>query len=331
MFALFFGVTHVQVSITLTEAGQTNWVAVGSLVFAYIALVRRAVADAASMSVLQELWREVRSVSQIRYQFEQKSRPYMYVNTLARRMHLYSAHKVLSAGKLLSATLPGNLSSVVGCLSVDTCMVNLVRPDTLGDLSSGMGANTTPHVEWSYHVDYVTGTLPTEATQAWKAAQTQGTGMGLALPSPNVFIADDFALVAQANAEEPTKLCSNDGGTLWHRVDTSFKQPRAYMHALIVCPALIHAPGLCITSCVCVCVCACVCVCIAWKCQRPPCLQPPSLIQAPAGREASYRLLAVLQQQELGLLRRAASVCDHCSACLHCRCCVQTSGGCWSV
>jgi len=165
---------------------------------------------------------------------------------------------VLSAGKLLSSTLPTDVPEVLACLAVDTCMVNLVRPDKAGDLASGMGS-TTEHHEWSYGVDYTAGTLPAEAIGAWRAALAGSNAAaheaGLALPKKNVFIADDFKLVAPAPGvgldlglgaaapacgAVPVVAAETARGTLWHHVDTSFKQPRTHASALVICPALVE-------------------------------------------------------------------------------------------
>jgi hypothetical protein len=69
----------------------------------------------------------------------------------------------------------------------------------------------------------------------------------LHFPASNPFIPAEFTLLSDeeiAQATPPTLLQTDArGGQLWHRLDTSFRQPRVLIKVTVISPHLIQAPA----------------------------------------------------------------------------------------
>ena len=63
----------------------------------------------------------------------------------------------------------------------------------------------------------------------------------LHLPEPNVFIAEDTSLkpVPEINPKYPRKISDSPLGEMFHRMDDTFKQPRAHVYFHLLSPGAV--------------------------------------------------------------------------------------------
>eukprot|EP00903_Cladosiphon_okamuranus_P013078 g12199.t1 len=130
------------------------------------------------------------------------------------------------------------------------------------------GEGTHPLLEerW-YGVPYGAFPTPDELLQAW-SAPNEAAEKCLKLPGPNIFIPDDFSLVCDREVEGISGALEGDAteegvvkapdlldmasegedtvgrtGQLWHRLDSSFRQPRAHVRVVLATPVVADAGG----------------------------------------------------------------------------------------
>ncbi|CAN0237812.1 unnamed protein product [Ectocarpus fasciculatus] len=244
-----------QVIVHLTKEGQARWKEVAALVHAHAGLVRQLSPEDASRA-----WQESRDMRAIYLRFQQID-PALFSafadylrpeNTLTWRVWKGTGRGRIKGGVDSSKSGSGQEGGAVE---------TTVR---------GEGVQPLLEERW-YGVPYGVSPTPAKLLQAW-SNPAEGLESRLKLPGPNVFIPDDFSLVCdredqdggsdsnsgataaggrvvQAEAKEgvikaPDLLETSDedgvgkAGQLWHRLDTSFRQPRAQVRVVLATPVI---------------------------------------------------------------------------------------------
>ena len=135
-------------------------------------------------------------------------------------MHDFPAEVVLSAGHLMSATVPADFQQCLSLLAVDNCIVTLVGKELPVDAAK---ITSTCCTEPWYDIPYSVGTIPeaipaTEgnasapACSQWRAILSGKAGFSakagalvplpIRLPHSNPFLPSDFGLVSAADDGE---------------------------------------------------------------------------------------------------------------------------------
>ncbi|KAK9820983.1 hypothetical protein WJX81_000873 [Elliptochloris bilobata] len=255
-----------EVAITLTEAGLAAAPGAGlaaiGLLFEYVALLRAA-------GPQRWAYDEMAAIAAMKFRFAEEEDACDYVARLAADMPHYAPEHALNGSFLhddwrpeLVAQMLDSLTPAAVRLDLQTSAFERLRAEWAAQ--PGAQASTEP---W-FNIPYVAAPVPGELLDTWAAAGGSSTS-GLALPQHNEFIATDFSLrcgelaegtSADANgaghtnggaanggvkaaagvqplAAPPALLADRPGLRLWHKLDTTFRLPRASVHFLLASPA----------------------------------------------------------------------------------------------
>lgn len=198
----------LKISIQLTASGLAQVEQVGSMLFAYLELVR-----ASDL----EPWRyeELSRLADIGFAYGDKEPAARYVRRLANDLHLYETPELLRGPYMMSGFDADLTKTFLDRLTPDNVVMTVVAPgldtDTRTD-KFDVALRKTP-------ID--AGTL-----ERWRAPHPQLIG-ALSLPGPNEFIPERLALAdASAASAKPTRIAKGKGFELWHHLDTTFGLPR---------------------------------------------------------------------------------------------------------
>ncbi|KAG5188021.1 Metalloenzyme, LuxS/M16 peptidase-like protein [Tribonema minus] len=255
-----------QVTVALTQDGEARADEVLSLIHQYSRLVRSMTDEQAA-----QLWSEVKAMGDLDFRFAAEVSPYNYATGLARRLQMFPPAEILSAGALLDAQpdVP-LLRAFLRYFRPDNTLTWRVIKGGEGDdgdsgggsgseLGSGGGGSSggsgsgeaaaaAQRVEKWYGVKYAAEPVGAAALRRWSEGPVDAA---LALPPRNEFIPDDFALRAGGAAGAvlaagmlgaPVLLEGGGGGEgeggalggqLWHKMDATYRQPRACVSLLL--------------------------------------------------------------------------------------------------
>ncbi|MDO8862565.1 insulinase family protein [Haliea sp. E1-2-M8] len=198
------------VSIGLTEEGVARQDRVLQLLFAYLDMLRQE-------GPQQWLYEEQSQLAELQFRFREKANPVNYASALASGMHHYAPQDILRGGSLMTDYDPGMLAELLSLLVPDNALVTLSHQSAEVDRESPF-----------YAVPYSAETVSAEQLQRWTAPVED---VGLALPPPNTFIAEDVTLVLpDPVANAPTKVLTATRQSVWFAQDTEFRVPRGALY-----------------------------------------------------------------------------------------------------
>jgi secreted Zn-dependent insulinase-like peptidase len=207
----------INVGVTLTEAGFDHIDDVTDHVFQYVRLLRSKPLDPGYFA-------EDKQISQLGFRFREQASPVSAVNSAGWRLVLFPPEHVLSA----NAEFGEFDAELVGSY------LDKIRPENLRQLVVGPDL-ATDQVEERYDVPYGMTKLDAALIERWNTSEIDPA---LALPGPNVYIADKIDLKADADdAPIPRKIHEAPGLEIWHDNDTEFKVPRANVRVSLYSPA----------------------------------------------------------------------------------------------
>ncbi len=223
-----------EVTVSLTELGQAYWQDVASLVFHYIQLIAEApVEDLAAM------WDETRVIASTSFRFQQKSSEYNYATDLARRLQHYEDRHVLSGGHLYDELDTPALQTFLGGLTEEKVLLFLSFKDN--NQQPALLNQTEPWYGHKFGLELV----PAQQVRQWACAHVDN----LHLPRPNPFIAEEFDILAprfeppSATPSPPEQALVTPVLEVWHKLDLSYKQPRAYIILDFLTPLVQRDPA----------------------------------------------------------------------------------------
>jgi len=197
----------LSISLGLTLDGLEQIDAIVARVFSYLRLI-----DAEGV----QKWRfdEQRRLNEIGFRFVQKSAAARYTSSIAGDMRRFPAHNVLR-GRYFQPNYDGKLIHQ---------FLRMLTPDNVLITMIAKGVETDQIDPW-YGADYAIHSIAPEKIATWR---DPGTGIGLKLPEPNVFIPNELTInLAPDPQPAPIQLAAEPGYELWHKDDTDFEQPRA--------------------------------------------------------------------------------------------------------
>ncbi|MEQ9464338.1 MAG: insulinase family protein [Haliea sp.] len=198
------------VSVGLTEEGLAQRERVLQLLFAYLEMLRQE-------GPQQWLYDEQSRLAELQFRFREKSEPINYASALASGMHYYAPEDILRGGSLMSDYDPVMLAELLSRVVPDNALVTLSHQSLEVDRESPF-----------YMVPYSAEPVPPERLQRWTAPVQ---GVGLALPPPNEFIAEDTSLVSSSPvASAPVKVLAETRQAVWFGQDTEFTIPRGALY-----------------------------------------------------------------------------------------------------
>ena len=263
-----------ELRVQLTPSGAANWTRVVSTVFSS---VRACAKGLRAQQEAERIHKMVHDVDELGFNYKEEEEASGYTSDLASSLQLFGAAQLLHGP---SVTTAHNTTRLLGLLGQLT-------PQRLILLSSDYTKNLTGDVrsEHWYGTEYAELELPQGALAAWSEPPELAE---LALPLPNAFLPDDFALLSPAHpplhpaataaasaagnahaatataatnasaaatdderpSVEPPNLLfnSSEAGTLWHRTETSFGLPMGAMHVLWAVPRVAESARGCVKA-----------------------------------------------------------------------------------
>ncbi|GFR39667.1 hypothetical protein Agub_g138, partial [Astrephomene gubernaculifera] len=259
--------------ISLTEAGLAAGSPAGAglgvvaLVAAYLDMMRRE-------GPQEWVWQEMRAVAEQRWRFLEEGDPLDGVSKLAGAMHVVSPAHTLAADYLHEAWQPQLVGQLLDCMmaaptaagegeeggeppafriDLMTRRYEEVKASLLS-LAAQSGASVRQEQEPWFGLEVTSLELPPDLVRGW--AQ-QPPLPELALPPRNPYLPQDFSLRCEDPEQQqpapappppppglpallaspPQLLLDIPGLRLWHKLDTTFRTPRAAVHWRLFSPA----------------------------------------------------------------------------------------------
>ena len=229
-----------EVSIELTEEGLRRRDDVVDAVFAYIDLLSP---GKGNRGIPEYIFEEVDRLSRMSFDYSEKSEPSDYASLLVTDMQLFRRPSQYLTGSRVFRYFPG----VTQC-EVDRFLEQLSPQQLrLRMEAREFQGKTTLEGEW-YGTQYNKFASLEAQTNRWAAVRAKQYP-ALALPPPNDLIPRNFDLIApikkgQPRAERELELAAapafirnDEQWSVWHKLDRSFLQPRAYAVISLAVPA----------------------------------------------------------------------------------------------
>ncbi len=198
------------VSIGLTEEGLARQDRVLQLLFAYLDMLRRE-------GPQQWLYEEQSQLAELQFRFREKANPVNYASALASGMHYFATEDILRGNSLMKDYDPDMLAELLSTVVPENALVTLSHQSVDTDRESPF-----------YAVPYSAEPVSAEQLQRWTAAVGD---VGLTLPRPNEFIAEDVALLTStAVANPPANVLTASRQEVWFGQDTEFRVPRGALY-----------------------------------------------------------------------------------------------------
>lgn len=215
--------TLFTVSLSLTEAGYEHLKEVIQMVFAYLNMLKQT-------GPSQRIFEELKSVSEMSFQYAHEQSPIDIVENLCEIMQSYPPEDYLTGTELYFDFDPNEITQLLTHMTPDKA--NYIVFKTPKDVQ---GYQTE---KW-FGTKYCAVDIPGDWLESWVQAPLIPD---LSLPPPNDFITKDFSLLPEKpnNPDYPVKLLSNHSVELWYRQDVKFKLPMAHYNFYFISPLALN-------------------------------------------------------------------------------------------
>ena len=212
------------VNVDLTEVGIEHTDEIVQLTFQYLEMIRQ-------KGVQKWVFEEIQHVNNMLFRFKDKERPMGYARQLANSIHNYPLEAVLTGPWMAEEWKPELIKEVLDCLVPKNVQVMIV---------SQKFATDADQTEKWYGTRYSIEDIPEDKLSAWHQIALHDR---LNLPTPNVFIPTDFALVAREeekasspSVKVPSILQDTAKSRLWYLQDNEFMKPKACLSIEFISP-----------------------------------------------------------------------------------------------
>ncbi len=212
------------VRIALSEKGSVQYDRVIQLFFAYADVIRRA-------GPQPWLYSEQGQQADLAFRFSEEGNPMGYVTSLAGTMHYYEPEDTLRGSYMMQDYRPDLLAQAMERVRPENALVELI--------DSGV---ETDRLSKHYQVPYSRQPVSPEQLARWSAPVS---GVSLALPEPNSFIATDLNLrdLSGDDAGAPEQVLTDDRQVVWFRQARDFRVPRGATYINFKTPAVGQSPA----------------------------------------------------------------------------------------
>jgi insulysin len=215
------------VSIDLCEEGLEHITEIVAIVFQYLRVLSEA-----TDAKWAETYKEVSDVDEMSFRFKSKESPFNYCSSLAGSMHEYAPEEVLS-GPFLTSKF--DLPLIKGMLA------SLRKADLRVHVISQTFKGVTTEKEKWYDTEYSVEDFNAELLTA---IHSPTANSALSMPSPNEFIATDFALRSANDvpADAAPILIESPGVKCWWKLDQKYLKPKANVVVRLDNPVAYASP-----------------------------------------------------------------------------------------
>ena len=217
------------VSISLTELGESCIDEIISIVFSYIGLLK-------SAKLPLFYYQEKQAIADLSFTYHEKTRPLDNVSQLVINMQHYPCEDYIFGDYIMSGMNNDNIDLLLGYLNADNVRVIHV--------SQG---NTFSQTSFWYQVPYNVSQISEEKIKHWRNLSTPANtnfkrNEALFLPEANPYISGSPLVYDNVgNCTLPTKIEDSSGLAVWYIQDTTFKVPKGYIYLGIDSPYSIES------------------------------------------------------------------------------------------
>jgi len=217
------------VSISLTELGETCIDEIIAIVFAYIGLLK-------SAKLPLFYYQEKQAIAELSFTYHEKTRPLDNVSQLVINMQHYPCDDYIFGDYMMSGMDDDNIKLLLGYLNADNLRVIHVSQN-----------NNFSKTSFWYQVPYHVSKISAEKLTHWRDLSTPSNvgfkvNKALFLPQANPYITDNPHIYDSVDKNTlPTKIEDCSGLAVWYKQDTAFKVPKGYIYLGIDSPYSIES------------------------------------------------------------------------------------------
>ncbi len=217
------------ISISLTELGETYIDEIIAIIFSYIGLLK-------SAKLPLFYYQEKQSIAELSFTYHEKTHPLDNVSQLAINMQHYPCEDYIFGDYIMSGMDDKNINLLLGYLNADNMRVIHVSQE-----------NSFSQTSFWYQVPYNVSKISAEKLTYWQELSTPSNSNfklneTIFLPEANPYIIGNPHVYGNVdNRILPTKIESSSGLAVWYIQDTTFKVPKGYIYLGIDSPYSIES------------------------------------------------------------------------------------------
>jgi secreted Zn-dependent insulinase-like peptidase len=217
------------ISISLTELGETCIDKIIAIVFAYIGLLK-------SAKIPLFYYQEKQAIAELSFIYHEKTRPLDNVSQLVINMQHYPSEDYIFGDYIMSGMNDKNINLLLGYLNADNMRVTHISQE-----------NSFSQTSFWYQVPYQVSQISAENLTYWRDLSTPHNAdfeanEALSLPDANLYITGNPCVYDNVDKSIlPTKIEDCSGLTVWYIQDTTFKVPKGYIYLGIDSPYAIES------------------------------------------------------------------------------------------
>ncbi len=217
------------ISIALTELGETHLNDVVDIVLTYIELLK-------AEDIADHYYQEKKKISQLAFIYHEKMRPLDSVSQLVINMQHYPEEDYIFGDYVMSGMCRNNIKKLLDYLDVDNMRLTHVSQQ-----------NTFSQKSFWYQVPYHVSVISSKQLDAWRniSSTDKVHCQGLYLPAANPYIVESPVIYqSEKNALTPVnavpeKIIKKNGLVAWFKQDHTFKVPKGYLYIAIDSPFVV--------------------------------------------------------------------------------------------
>jgi insulysin len=221
------------ISISLTELGETCIDEIISIVFSYISLLK-------SAKLPLFYYQEKQAIAELSFTYHEKTRPLDSVSQLVINMQHYPCEDYIFGDYIMSGMNDNNINRLLNYLTADNMRVIHISQD-----------NSFSKTSFWYQVPYSISKISAEKLTLWRDLSSPNNinykaNDALFLPQANPYITGNPSIYDAINNNFenntlPIKIENCSGLTVWYKQDTTFKVPKGYIYLGIDSPYSIES------------------------------------------------------------------------------------------
>ena len=217
------------ISISLTERGESCTDEIISIVFSYIGLLK-------SVKLPLFYYQEKQAIADLSFTYHEKTRPLDNVSQLVINMQHYPCEDYIFGDYIMTGMDDENINLLLDYLNADNMRVIHISQN-----------NSFSKTSFWYQVPYSVNKISAEKLTHWRDLSTPSNANfkineALFLPQSNPYITGNPYIYDNiCNNSLPIKIEDCSGLAVWYKQDTTFKVPKGYIYLGIDSPYSIES------------------------------------------------------------------------------------------
>lgn len=219
----------MQVTTSLTKEGVDHIDDIIAIIYEYIRIIRE-------KGIQEWLFKEEATLAETAFRFRERGGAMSLVTNMASYMHTLPPAEYLSGQYLYKEFNPEKIIEVLDCLTAENGNITIA-----GKFVSDKVTKKERWYETPYHVEQIEGSR----RRRWSSVNSNDE---LYIPEPNPFIPTEFDLLAdplpddEEDNEGPAEIFRNEYMEIHHKLDRTFKRPKASVYLSMKTPYAYLTP-----------------------------------------------------------------------------------------